>query len=92
LDAVFSRGSGQNLKGGDIVVIQTHGRNGPYTPPLHLSATSGGWEAQARQWGHLAYVPYPMLRKQWQWHLLTRRRQTVKTKESHRLVAACDTR
>jgi Transposase zinc-binding domain len=32
LDDVFSRVSGKNLKGGYIVVIQTHGRNGHYNP------------------------------------------------------------
>jgi Putative transposase len=30
-----------------------------------------------------------MLRKKWQWHLLTMLRQTVKTKEIHRLGDAC---
>jgi hypothetical protein len=74
------------------MVIQTHGRNGQYNPHLHIIATSGGWESLARQWVHLDYVPYPMLRKKWQWHLLTMLRQTLKTKESKRLVDACDTR
>jgi hypothetical protein len=42
-------------------------------------ATSGGWDRQASQWVHLAYVPYPMLRQKWQWSLLTLLRQTVQT-------------
>jgi hypothetical protein len=92
VDDVFSRVSGKNLKGGYIVVIQTHGRNGQYNPHLHMIATSGGWDQEAKQWVHLDYVPYPMLRKKWQWHLLTMLRQTVKTKEIHRLVDACYTR
>jgi hypothetical protein len=33
-----------------------------------------------------------MLRKKWQWHLLTRLRQTLKTKEIKQLVDACYTR
>jgi len=33
-----------------------------------------------------------MLRKKWQWYLLTMLRQTVKTQEMTRLVDACDTR
>lgn len=33
-----------------------------------------------------------MLRKKWQWHLLTMLRQTVKTQEVKRLVDACDKR
>jgi hypothetical protein len=92
LDDVFSHVSGKNLKGGYSVVIQTHGRNGPYNPHLHFLATSGGWDPQARQWIHLDYVPYRLLRKKWQWHLLTMMRQTVKTREIHRLVDACYTR
>jgi hypothetical protein len=33
-----------------------------------------------------------MLRKKWQWHLLTKLRQTVKTSEIRRLVDTCYTR
>jgi putative transposase/transposase-like zinc-binding protein len=92
LDDVFSRLSGKALKGGYIVVVQTHGRNGQYNPHLHLIATSGGWDTQGEQWVHLDYVPYPMLRKKWQWYVLTMLRQTVKTQEIHRLVDACYTK
>jgi hypothetical protein len=92
LDDFFSRVSGRTLQGGYIVVIQTHGRNGQYNPHLHLIAISGGWDRQARQWVHLDYLPYSMLRKKWQWHLLTMLRQTVKGKEINRLVDACYTR
>jgi Putative transposase/Transposase zinc-binding domain len=92
LDDVFSRISGRPLTGGYIMVIQTHGRNGQYNPHLHIIATSGGWDRQAQQWVHLDYVPYPLLRKKWQWHLLTMLRQTVKTSAIRRLVDTCDTR
>jgi hypothetical protein len=92
LDDVFSRVSGTSLKGGYIVVSQTHGRNGQYNPHLHIIATSGGWDPKAKQWVHLDYIPYPLLRKKWQWHLLTMLRQTVKTKEITRLIDACYTR
>ena len=53
LDDVFSRVSGTSLQGGYIVVMQTHGRNGQYNPPLHVIATSGGGDAAAMQWRHL---------------------------------------
>jgi hypothetical protein len=89
LDDVYSRVSSRALKGGYIVVVQTHGRNGQYNPHLHFLATSGGWDHQAQQWIHLDYVPYSMLRKKWQWYLLTMIRQTVKTKAIDRLVDAC---
>src|SRR5712692_10222532 len=92
LDDFFSRVCGKPLTGGYIVVIQTHGRNGQYNPHLHCIATSGGWDQQAKQWVHLDYLPYAMLRKKWQWHLLTMLRQTVKTPEIHRLVNTCYTK
>jgi len=66
LDDVWSCLSGPSLPGGSIGVRQTHGRNGQYNPHLHIIATSGGWEPQAKQWRHLDYVPYRMLRKKWQ--------------------------
>lgn len=92
LDDFFSRVSRKPLKGGYIVVIQTHGRNGQYNPHLHLIATSGGWDKQAHKWVHLDYLPYEMLRKKWQWYLLTMLRETLKTKEINCLVDACFTR
>src|SRR6058998_1958522 len=92
LDDFFRTVSGKALKGGYIVVVQTHGRHGQYNPHLPIIATSGGWDAQAHKWVHLAYVPYPLLRKQWQWHLLTMLRQTIKTQEIKRLVDTCYTR
>jgi len=92
LDDVFSRVSGRALTGGYIVVVQTHGRNGQYNPHLHIIATSGGWDRQTSQWVHLDYVPYPLLRKKWQWYLLTMVRQTLQTKEINRLVDACYTK
>src|SRR5262249_583891 len=70
LDDVFSRVSGTELKGGYIVVVQTHGRNGQYNPHLHIIATSGGWDRQAQQSIPLDYVPYALLREKWQVHFL----------------------
>src|SRR6266436_4565978 len=92
LDDFFSEVRGKALRGGYIVVIHTHGRNGHYHPHLHIIATSGGWDRQASQWVHLDYLPYPLLRKKWQWHLLTMLRQTVKMPEIRRLVDTCYTR
>jgi hypothetical protein len=47
---------------------------------------------QAKEWVHLAYLPYPMLRKKGQWYVLTMLRQRLKTREINRLVDLCDTR
>jgi Putative transposase/Transposase zinc-binding domain len=89
LDDFFSTVSGKALKGGYIVVIQTHGRNGQYNPHLHIIATSGGWDAQAKQWVHLGYLPDPMLHKKWQWYALEMCREALHTDEIDRLVHAC---
>src|SRR6266566_3752922 len=89
LDDFFSTVRGKALRGGYITVLHTHGRNGQYHPHLHLLATSGGYDAQGARWEHLQYLPYELLRRKWQWHLLTMLRQTLKTDAVHRLVDAC---
>lgn len=89
LNDFFSEVSGKTLKGGYIVVIQTHGRNGQYNPHLHIISTSGGWDAQAEQWVHLGYLPYPMLHKKWQWYVLEMCREALKTNEMNALVKGC---
>ena len=92
LDDFYSTVRGKTLRGGYITVLHTHGRNGQYHPHLHVLATSGGYDAQGACWEHLAYVPYALLRRKWQWHLLTMLRQALKTDAVNRLVDACFTR
>ena len=89
LDDFYSTVRGKALKGGAITVLHTHGRNGQYHPHLHLLATSGGYETQGERWEHLEYLPYALLRRKWQWHLLTMLRQTLKTDAVKRLVDTC---
>ena len=86
LDAVYSQLGRTPLKGGYIVVLHTHGRNGQYNPHLHLIATSGGWDPEAERWVHLEYLPYDMLNKNWQWHVLSKLRETLPTPAVKRLV------
>ena len=79
LNDFYSAVKGKPLQGGYIVVLQTHGRHGQYHPHLHGLATSGGYDAQGAPWEHLQYLPYNLLRRKWQWHLLTMLRQTLRT-------------
>jgi hypothetical protein len=74
-----------------MTVLHTHGRNGQSHPHLHLLATSGGYDGQGERWEHLQYLPYALLRRTWQWHLLTLLRQTLRSDAVHRLVDACCT-
>ena len=89
LDDFFSFTSGKELKGGYIVVLQTHGRSGQYNPHLHIIATSGGLDEKRQEWVHLGYLPYPVLHKKWQWHLLEMLREELDTEEVERLVDYC---
>lgn len=89
MDDFFSEVRGKTLQGGYIVVLHTHGRNGQYHPHLHLIATSGGLDGQGHRWEHLQYLPYALLRRKWQWYLLSMLRQTLKTEAINRLVDAC---
>ena len=89
LDDFYSTVRGKTLTGGYITVLHTHGRNGQYHPHLHVLATSGGYEAQGACWEHLQYLPYNLLRRKWQWHLLPMLRQTLKTEAINQLVDAC---
>jgi Putative transposase. len=89
LDDFYSAVRGKPLRGGYIVVLHTHGRNGQYHPHLHVIATSGGYDGPGERWEHLTYLPYELLRRQWQWHLLTMLRQTLKTEMINQLVDAC---
>ena len=80
---------GKALTGGYITVLHTHGRNGQYHPHLPVLATSGGYDAQGACWEHLQYLPYELLRRKWQWHLLTMLRRTLKTEAINQLVDTC---
>jgi hypothetical protein len=91
LDDFYSEVRGKALKGGYITVLHTHGRNGQYHPHLHLLAPSGGYDAQGARWEHVHYLPYALLRRKWQWHLLTMLRQTLKMEAIQQLVDACFT-
>ncbi|MFV1963596.1 MAG: transposase, partial [Acidimicrobiia bacterium] len=76
-------------KGGYIIVLQTHGRNGQYNVHLHIIATSGGFDEKSGEWIHLNYLPYPVLHKKWQWYLLEMLRREVDTEEIEKLIDYC---
>jgi Putative transposase len=71
------------------VVLHPHGRHGQYHPQLHGLATSGGDDGLGDRWEHLSYLPSALLRRQWQWHLRTMRRQTLRTEATAQWVARC---
>jgi hypothetical protein len=52
-------------------------------------ATSGGYDAQGARWEHLQYLPYALLRRKWQWHLLSTLRKALATDAIKQLVDGC---
>jgi Putative transposase/Transposase zinc-binding domain len=89
LDDFYSEVRGKPLKGGYITVLHTHGRTGQYHPHLHVIATSGGYDRQDESWEHLRYLPYDLLHRKWQWHLMRTLRQTLETDAVEKLVDRC---
>jgi hypothetical protein len=89
LDDFYSTVKGKARKGGYITVIHTHGRNGPYHPHVHLIATSGGYDGVEERWEPVRFLPYDLLHRKWQWHLMDVLRQTLATEEMKRLVDEC---
>jgi len=69
MDALVAQLKRQAVKLGYIVVLQTAGRSATYNPHLHVILTDGGLLADGR-WQRLGYVPYDLLHRSWQQHVL----------------------
>ena len=54
-----------------------------------MLAPSGGYDAQGARWEHLQYLPYDLLRRKWQWHLLSTLRKALATDAIKQLVDGC---
>ena len=68
--------TGLDLDIGAVIVLQTAGRSGHYNPHLHILVTGGGIDPQGR-WKPDSFIPYEMMHRKWQYHLLTMLRQKV---------------
>jgi hypothetical protein len=69
MDEVVAQTKRQAVRLGYIVVLQTAGRSANYNPHLHVILTDGGLRADGT-WQRLGYVPYDMLHRLWQTHVL----------------------
>ena len=61
---------------GNIIVLQTAGRSGHYNPHLHILMTAGGLDKKGK-WKSVSYIPYDMMHRKWQYHLLKMLRQNI---------------
>ena len=68
--------TGMELDIGAVIVLQTAGRSGHYNPHLHILVTAGGLNPQG-QWMPVSYIPYELMHRKWQYHLLTMLRENV---------------
>jgi len=76
LTDIFRTSTGVTLDIGAIVVLQTFGRSGHYNPHLHILLTAGGLNPRG-QWKSVGFIPYDIMHKKWQYHLLNLLRQHV---------------
>jgi len=61
---------------GNIIVLQTAGRSGHYNPHLHILMTAGGI-ADNDKWKSVSYIPYEIMHRKWQFHLLNMLKENV---------------
>lgn len=73
---VFRTCADVQLDIGSIVVLQTAGRPGNYNPHLHILVTGGGLNPQGG-WSEVSYIPFEMIHRKWQYHLLTMLRENI---------------
>ena len=78
---IFRTCTGIDLDIGTIFVLQTFSRSGEYNPHLHILVTAGGITPEGK-WKSVSYIPYEMMHKKWQYHLLTMLRENVSDPEA----------
>ena len=68
--------TGKKITPGIIVNIHTFGRNTSFNVHLHILVTEGGLD-QFNLWHNIHFIPYDLLRKKWQFLLLTQLRRKL---------------
>ena len=76
LREVFRTCSHGDLDIGSVIVLQTNGRPGNYNPHLHILVPAGGLDPQGR-WQTIRFIPFDLLHRTWQYHLLTMLREQI---------------
>ena len=76
LQDIFRTTTGRPLDIGCVMVLQTFGRSGEFNPHLHILVTAGGLTAEGN-WRNVTFIPYEVMHRKWQYHLLDLLRQEV---------------
>lgn len=71
---------------GIIIVVHTFGRDLKFNPHVHMLMTEGGLTSD-KHWVDIPFLPYGLLRKKWQYYLLTEIKAVlVQTRETARFI------
>ena len=71
---------------GILAIVHTFGRDLKFNPHVHMLMTEGGLTS-ANQWIDIPFIPYGLLRKKWQYCLLTALKASLpKTRRNSRLI------
>lgn len=77
---------GKEVTPGVIAVLHTYGRDMKWNPHVHALVTEGGFKGNG-EWVDVNIFPYRMLRRAWQYHLLTNLKEGIDdTPENRSLV------
>lgn len=80
LEVLQSRGT--DAIPGILTIVHTFGRDLKFNPHVHMLLTEGGLKSN-KEWQEIPFLPYDLLRRKWQYYLLTEvKRSLPKTKEN----------
>ncbi len=68
LEVLRSRGT--DAVPGILAIVHTFGRDLKFHPHVHILMTEGGLRSD-KEWEDIPFLPYDLLRKKWQYYLLT---------------------
>jgi len=84
LEVLQSRGT--DAVPGMLVIVHTFGRDLKFNVHVHMLITEGGLTSN-NQWVDIPFLPYGLLRKKWQYYLLTAIKATLpKTRENAQFI------
>jgi len=77
---------GSDAVPGIIAIVHTFGGDLKFNPHVHMLITEGGLTSN-NQWDDIPFLPYALLRKKWQYYLLTELKALLpKTSENAQLI------
>ncbi|MBI5788781.1 MAG: transposase [Candidatus Schekmanbacteria bacterium] len=77
---------GSDAVPGILAVVHTFGRDLKFNPHVHMLMTEGGL-AGDKEWEEIPFLPYDLLRRKWQYYLLTELKKSLpRTSENARFI------